>query len=113
MTVYLEFESRPPDDRDRFIPWSRRGSRLDGFHEIQNHANDRLISQRGINHGVVYGAVGPFDVEIFLDEIAALMVNRIHELLGFLLAFAASQEAPHFIFSGGVKKHAQRVRAAP
>jgi len=46
------------------------------------------------------------------DEIDALAVNGIHELLGFLLTFAASQEAAHFIFSGCVEKHTQRVWAA-
>jgi hypothetical protein len=74
--------------------------------------NDGLIADRRIDHGVVNGAVRPFDVEILLDEIDALAVNDIHELLGFLLTFAASQEAAHFIFSGSVKKHAQGVGAA-
>ena len=72
---------------------------------------DSLVAKRGINHGVVDGAVRPFDVEILLDEIDALAINGIHELLGFLLTFAASQEAAHFIFSGSVKEHTQRVWA--
>jgi hypothetical protein len=75
--------------------------------------NDGLIADRGIDHGVVNGAVRPFNAEILLDEIDALTVNGIHELLGFLLTLAATQEAPHFIFSWSVKKHAQRVWAVP
>jgi hypothetical protein len=75
--------------------------------------NDGFITDRGIDHGVVNGAFRPFDVEIFLDEIVALAVNGINELLGFVLTLAASQEAPHFIFSRSVKKYTQRVRAIP
>jgi hypothetical protein len=91
---------------------SSRGSGIEGFHKIQNHVNDGLIADRSIDHGVVNGAVGPFDVEILLDEIGALPIHGIHELFGFLLALAASQQAPHFIFSRSVKKHTQRVLAA-
>src|SRR5882672_810267 len=95
-----------------FREHSGRDSCVDGFHEVQNHVNDGLIADRRIDHSVVNGAVRPFDAEILLYEIDALAVNGIHELLGFLLTFAASQEAAHFIFSGGVEKHTQRVWAA-
>src|SRR5437016_4064879 len=86
---------------------------IDGFYEIQNHVNDGLIANRGIDHGVVNGAIRPFDAEILLDEIDALAVNGIHELPGFLLALATSQQAPHFILSRSVKKHTQRIWAVP
>ena len=94
-------------------PHSPGGFRIDGFHEIQNHVDDGLIADRSIDHGVVNGAVRPFNVEILLDEIGALAVNSIHQQLGVLLTLAASQEAPHFIISRSVKKHAQRVWAFP
>jgi hypothetical protein len=86
---------------------------IDGFHKIQNHVNNGLIADPSIDHGVVNSAVRPFNVEILLDKIGALAVDDIHQLLCFLLTLAASQEAPHFIFSRGVKKHAQRVWAVP
>src|SRR5947199_7474028 len=86
---------------------------IDGFYEIQNHVNDGLIANRGIDHGVVNGAIRPFDAEILLDEIDALAVDGIHELPGFLLALATSQQAPHFILSRSIKKHTQRIWAVP
>src|ERR1700738_488475 len=92
---------------------SGRGPDLDGFHEIQNHVNDGLIADRRIDHGVIDGAVWPFDFEIFLDEIGTLAVDAIHELLGFRLALASRQEAPDFVFSRSVKKHTQGVWTAP
>ena len=58
---------------------------VEGFHEIQNYVNDRLIAERGIDHAVVNGAVRPFDAEILLDKIGAFPINRIHQLLGFRL----------------------------
>jgi len=75
--------------------------------------NDPLIADRGIDHRVVDGAVRPFNAEILLDEIGALTVDSIRKLLGFLFALAASQEAPHFIFSRSIKKHTQCVWAVP
>ncbi len=69
------------------------GGGIDVNHEVQNHVNDGLIADRGIDHGVVDGAVRPFDVEILLDEIGALPIDGIHELFGFLLTLAASQQA--------------------
>src|ERR1700738_2945391 len=92
---------------------SGRDSGIDGFHEVQNHVNDGLIADRRIDHGVVEGAVWPFDFEIFLDEIGTLAVDAIHELLGFRLALASRQEAPDFVFSRSVKKHTQGVWTAP
>jgi hypothetical protein len=95
---------------------SRRGTThhcADGVHEIQNHVNDGIIADRCIDHGMVESAVRPFDVEILLDEIMALVVNGIYKLQGFILALATRQEAPHFIFSRSVEKHTQRVRAIP
>jgi len=73
--------------------------------------NDSLIANRRIDHAVVNGAVRPFDFEILLDEIHALAVYRVHELQRFGLTLAAGQEAPHFVFSRSVEKHAQGVRA--
>ena len=86
---------------------------LDGFHEIQNDVNYGRIADGGVDEGVVNGAVRPLDVEILLDEIDALAVDGIHELLGFLGILAASQQAAHFIFPGSVKKYTQGIRAVP
>src|SRR5258708_40138671 len=108
-----EWLSRRPIGAYLILEYSGRDSCVDGFHEVKNHMNDGLIADRRIDHSVVNGAVRPFDAEILLDEIDALAVNGIHELLGFLLTLAASQEAAHFIFSWSVKKHTQRVLAAP
>ena len=43
---------------------------------------DRRVPDRSIDHGVIQGAVRPFDVEELLDEICAFPVNRIDELFG-------------------------------
>jgi hypothetical protein len=78
--------------------------------------NGGLIPGRCIDRGMVSGTVRPFDVEILLDEIVALAVNRIHELMGLSLTLAASKEAAHFIFSRRVKKHfdkASLLRGVP
>src|SRR5271154_1031573 len=48
--------------RDLLCGRSRDDSRVDGCHQILNHVNDDIIADRGVNHGVVDGAVGPFDV---------------------------------------------------
>src|ERR1700722_3768763 len=90
--------------------WSS-DSCVEGFHKIQNDFEGSLLADRRINHGVVNGAVRPFDVEILLQKISALPINRIHKLFGIFLAFAAGHEAPQFIFSGSIEKHPQRVRA--
>src|SRR5216683_1595379 len=50
-------------------------------------------------------------IQRYIEQRDALAVNSIHELPGFLLTLAASQQAPHFIFSRSVKKHAQRICA--
>jgi hypothetical protein len=96
---------------DQFRGRSGGGSCIEGFHKIQNHVKDCLSADRGIDHGVVDGAVGLFDVEILLDEIDAFPIDRIHELFGLLPTLPASQQAPHFIFSRSVKEHPQRVLA--
>src|SRR5690349_24794455 len=77
---------------------------VEGFHEFQNHANDRLITNRRVDHSVVNSTVRPFDVKILLDEIGALPINSVHELFSFLFTLAASQQAPHFFFSRSIKK---------
>jgi hypothetical protein len=75
--------------------------------------NASLIADRSIDHGVVNRAVSPFDVEILLDEIKAFPINGIHELFGFLLALAPSQQSPHFIFSRERKEtHAMCLRGS-
>jgi hypothetical protein len=73
--------------------------------------NDSIIADRSIDHGVVNGAIRPFDVEIFLDEINTLAINCVHQLLGFLFALAASQQASNFILPRSVKKNPQRIFA--
>ena len=80
---------------------------------FQDSLHRPRITQAGIDHEMETMTVGPFDAEILLDEIDALAINGIHELLGFLLAFAASQEAADFILSGSVKKDTQGVWTAP
>jgi len=60
-----------------------------GVHKIQDHAHRSLISAAGIDHGMVDCAIRPFHLEVFLDEIGALVVDRIDELTGFALSFAA------------------------
>ena len=92
--------------------WSS-DSCVEGFHKIQNDLQDSLLADRSINHGVVNGTVRPFHVEILVEEIDAFPINRIHELFGIFLAFAAGHEAPQFILSGSIKKHPQRVLAVP
>jgi hypothetical protein len=84
---------------------------IEAFHKIQNHVKDCRVSDRSIDHGVIQGAVRPFDVEELLDEICAFPVNRIDELFGLLLTLAASQQAPHLIFSRSIKKYPQRILA--
>jgi hypothetical protein len=84
---------------------------VEGFHKIQNDCEDSLLADRSINHGVVHGAVRPFDVEILAEKIGAFPINRIYQLFRISLAFAAGYEAPQFIFSGSIKKHPQRVLA--
>src|SRR5271169_2204390 len=86
---------------------------VERFHEIQDHVGDALIAGGCIDHGVVSGAVGPVDAEIFLDEFDAFVIDGIDALFRFLLGFAARDEAAHLIFSGSVKKDAERVRAIP
>ena len=82
---------------------------IKAYHEIQNHVNDNLIADRGIDHTVVNGTVGPFDAEILLNEIHAFSIDGIDELFGFVFTLAAGQQSPDFILSRGVKKHTQRV----
>src|SRR6266446_874360 len=79
------------------------------LHQIQNHLNDWLIADRGIDHGVVDGTVGPFDVEVFLDEIRAFPINRIHELLRFTSALAARKQTTELVFS----EHKETRAACP
>ncbi len=69
---------------------SCRGSRLVGVLEIQNHASGSLVAYCGVHHGVVNGAIRPFDIEILLYIIAALAVDTINQLFSFLFALAAS-----------------------
>src|SRR5208282_5027603 len=86
---------------------------IESFHKTQNHPDGRPIADRGVNHGVIGGAVRPFDAEILLNEIGALPINRIHQLFGLFFALAPSHEPPHFIFSRRVNEHPQGVPAVP
>ena len=74
---------------------------------------DRRVTDRSIDHGVVKGPVRPFDMEVLLDKIGAFSINRIHKLFRFVLTLAASQQTPPFIFSRSVKKQTERVLAIP
>jgi hypothetical protein len=51
---------------------------VEGFREIENDFGDRLLPDRGVNHGVVNAAVRPIDVEILLQKSGAFPVNRIY-----------------------------------
>jgi hypothetical protein len=86
---------------------------VEGLRKIENDFENRLLADRGINHGVVNRAVGPFDAKILAEKIGAFPINRIHKLFGIFPAFTAGHEAPQFIFSGSIKKHTQRVWAVP
>jgi hypothetical protein len=50
------FPNSPTNLRSDVQGLSRR---IDGFHDIQNHVNNGLITKRYINHGVVNGTVRP------------------------------------------------------
>src|SRR5215467_15186391 len=71
-------------------PISRDGAWSVGVHEIHDHAHGSLISAAGVNHGMVNRAIRPFHVEIFLNEVRALTIYGIDQLLGFFLCFSAS-----------------------
>src|SRR5580700_392967 len=89
-----------------------RGDRcINRSHDLQNHVNDSLIADRSIDHGVVNGAIRPFDVKIFLNEINTLAINCVHEELGVFVALAASQQTSNFTLPRGIKKNAQRIFA--
>ena len=51
---------------------------IEGIRKFQNLLNDSLVADRGIDHGVIDGAVRPFNMEVFLDEIGALPIDGIH-----------------------------------
>src|SRR5580658_4515885 len=93
------------------LPCQRRDRCIQRSHDIQNCMNDSLIADRSIDHGVVNGAIRPFDMKIFLDEINTLAINRVYELLCFLFALAASQQTANFILPRCIKKKAQRIFA--
>jgi hypothetical protein len=63
--------AHPGDCDAAFCERSGRDSCIEGVHKIQNHVNDTFIADHSIDHGVVNGAVRPFDAEILLDEIGA------------------------------------------
>ena len=52
-------------------------------------------------------------MKIFLNEIGAFLIDRVDEVLGFRLRFAARQQAPHLLPLWGVEKYPQGVRAIP
>jgi hypothetical protein len=70
-----------------------------------------LIAERGIDHHVVYGTVGPYHVKILFDVSPAFAIDSIHKFQGILLAFAARQQASHFILSGSIEKNSEGIRA--
>lgn len=61
---------------------------------------DGFVADRRVHHRVVDGAVRPFRMEILLDEIDALSIDGIHELLSFILGFAAATIRRTLFFLG-------------
>src|SRR5580700_696145 len=70
-----------------------------------------FVADFGIDHGVVDRPAGPFDFEILGDEISSFLVNGVHKLDGFLLAFASTDHPAYFFFPGGIKKDTQHILA--
>jgi hypothetical protein len=69
---------------------SCHGPRLVDFLKFQNHTDDCLIADGCVHHGMVNPAIGPFDVEIFLNKIGAVAIDCIHEFVSLAFALSAS-----------------------
>src|SRR5579864_693785 len=73
--VNLQFEIRKKS-RSRFL--------LISFKEPQNYPKDFFSADRGVYHRLINRTIRPLNIEIFLNEISALSVDCIHQLLCFL-----------------------------
>src|SRR5262245_33379363 len=85
-------------------------ARLVSLHKTENHISDALISNHGVQHAVIYRTVGPFGIEIFLDEIRALTVDGIHQFFRIFFTLATAKKPPDFIFPRSVQKDPQSIR---
>lgn len=84
---------------------------FDGGHQVEDEMNGEFVADGGVEHAVVDGAVGPFDVEVFGDVVGAIAIDRVDELHGFGFGLAAGEEAANFIFAGGVEEDPEGVGA--
>jgi hypothetical protein len=59
----------------------------------------------------LYGAVGPFDVEVCLDERSTLVVDGIDQRFGIRFAIALTNQTTYLFRSRSVEKESQSVLA--
>ena len=50
---------------------------IQSFRQILYILDDGLITDRGVDHGVVNGTIRPFHIEILLNKIGALLIDEI------------------------------------
>src|SRR5215469_17682709 len=81
------------------------------MHGVENHGDDFVVPDHGIDHHVVEASGGPVRVEVMLDEGDALAIDGIDQILGIGLGFAKFHLAADFFRIGGVEKDVKSVAA--
>jgi len=82
---------------------------LQGALEVEDGFGYELVADVGVEHDVVKEAGGPFDVEIFLDEVDAIAIDSVDEFSRSFFGFAATDEATDFVFPWSVEENAEGV----
>jgi len=94
----------------RWCAWEPPGLlRVHSFLETQNLVDYVLDPNRGIEHGVIERSIGPFHVEILLDESRALAIDDVHRLLSVLLACALRDQAANLRLSWRIEENPKGI----
>jgi hypothetical protein len=83
--------------------------RVHSFLETQNLVDYFLDPNRGIEHGVIDGSIGPLHVKILLDESGALSIDNVHRLCSVLFACALRDQAVNLRLSRRIEENSQGI----
>src|SRR5215469_17656316 len=82
---------------------------VQGFLETQNLVDYVLDPNRGIEHSVIQRSIGPFHVEILLDESRTLAIDDVHRLLGVLFASPLHDQAANLRLFRRIKENPKGI----
>src|SRR6516165_638804 len=60
------------------VPLTERSTSLYRLHELENRLDHDFLANRSVQHDVIEGPSRPFNIEIALNKIDAIAIDRVH-----------------------------------